>query len=117
MDNNFNDFLPVGTVVLLKGGNKELMITSYCIIPSNEIFDKNEKNYSGKIFEYGACTYPEGIINSDQVYGFNHDQIEKVCHFGYRTDAHKKYSDYMINSLREIKNTINKIEEEPTEGN
>ena len=30
-------FLPIGTVVLLKGGKKELMIISYCIIPAGDI--------------------------------------------------------------------------------
>ena len=30
-----NKFLPIGTVVLLKGGKKEIMITSYCIFPNN----------------------------------------------------------------------------------
>ena len=28
-------FLPIGTVLLLKGGKKEVMITSYCIFPTN----------------------------------------------------------------------------------
>ena len=28
-------FLPIGTVVLLNGGKKEVMITSYCIFPNN----------------------------------------------------------------------------------
>ncbi|MBQ1470771.1 MAG: DUF4176 domain-containing protein [Eubacterium sp.] len=29
-------FLPIGTVVLLKGGKRELMITSYCVMPSGD---------------------------------------------------------------------------------
>ena len=34
-------FLPIGTVVLLKGGKRELMVTGYCIMPSGEVIDKN----------------------------------------------------------------------------
>ena len=33
-------FLPIGTVVLLKGGKREIMITSYCIIPTGEVYNK-----------------------------------------------------------------------------
>ena len=36
-------FLPIGTVVLLKDGIKEVMITSYCIIPTGDVFDKSGK--------------------------------------------------------------------------
>ena len=36
-------FLPIGTVVLLKGGKRELMITSYCIMPSGDVYDRLEK--------------------------------------------------------------------------
>ena len=34
-------FLPIGSVVILKGGKRELMITSYCIMPSGgELYEK-----------------------------------------------------------------------------
>ena len=83
-------FLPIGTFVLLKGGKKEVMITSYCIFPTGEIIEKGtQTNGKGKMFDYGACLYPEGIINSDQVLGFNHDKIEKICYMGYETYVHK----------------------------
>ena len=36
-------FLPIGTVVLLKEGTKEVMITSYCIIPNGDIYNKSGK--------------------------------------------------------------------------
>ena len=47
-------FLPIGTVVLLKGGKKEIMITSYCIFPTNtEIKDGKEEKAQRKMYEYG----------------------------------------------------------------
>ena len=93
-------FLPIGTVVLLKGATKELMITCYCIAPTGEIFQNGTKTMAkdGEIFEYGACKYPEGIIRSEIVYGFNHDQIEKVCHLGYQTEL----SEYEIDENDDI---------------
>ncbi len=86
-------FLPIGTVVLLKGGKKEVMITSYCIFPNNtELKDGKEVKPQRKMYEYGGCIYPEGILDSNMVCAFNHNQIEKVCHVGYETDAQKELS-------------------------
>ena len=43
-------FLPIGTVVKLKGGTKKIMITSYLVFPNN-------RNGKSEMFEYGACPY------------------------------------------------------------
>ena len=86
-------FLPIGTVVLLKGGKKEVMITSYCIFPNNtELKDGKEVKAQKKIYEYGGCIYPEGILDSNMVCAFNHNQIEKVTYMGYQTDQQKELS-------------------------
>ncbi len=89
---NKEGFLPIGTVVLLKGGKKELMITSYCIFPQGDVIEKGEQIQleDGKYYEYGACTYPEGLISSEQIFCFNHDKIAKVCYMGYETEAQKE---------------------------
>ena len=97
-------FLPIGTVVLLKGGSKELMITGYCIIPTGKTFEHGKEVQSvGKVFDYGACTYPEGVIFSDQVFGFNHEQIEKISHMGYETNQQKEFSNILKNTIEQIK--------------
>ena len=85
-------FLPIGTVVLLKEGTKEVMITSYCIIPNGDIYNKSGKiEGANQMYDYGACLYPEGEINSKQVIAFNHDQIETICHLGYETEKEKEF--------------------------
>lgn len=102
MENKIDEkFLPIGTVVLLKNGIKELMITSYCPIPKGNVYDKSGKVdlEEGKMFDYGACFYPEGIIKSQQTFVFNHDQIERVCFKGYETEAQKKFSDTIKEEL------------------
>ena len=90
-------FLPIGTVVLLKGGKRELMITCYCIIPTGDLYDKNGKvdNPNKQLFDYGACFYPEGIVNNDQTFAFNHSQIDKICYMGYETEKQKELSKVM----------------------
>ncbi len=86
-------FLPIGTIVKLKGGNKEVMITSYCIFPTNtEIVDGKEVPAQKKIYEYGGCPYPEGIVDSNLACAFNHDQIEKISYLGYETPEQKELS-------------------------
>ena len=89
-------FLPIGTVVLLKGGKKEIMITSYCIFPNNvQIKNGEEIKPEKKIFEYGACIYPEGILDSNTICAFNHDQIEKICYMGYETPLQQELSSIL----------------------
>ena len=86
-------FLPIGTVVLLKGGKKEIMITSYCIFPNNvQIKNGQEIKPEKKIYEYGACIYPEGILDSNMVCAFDHSQIDKICYMGYETEQQKELS-------------------------
>ena len=92
MDNK-KRFLPIGSVVMLSGGTKEVMITSYCIFPTNyQIKDGEAVTPERKMYEYGGCIYPEGILDSNMVCAFDHSQIEKICHMGYETDQQKELS-------------------------
>ncbi len=90
-------YLPVGSVVLLNGGSKKLMITGFCTV-TNEQPDK--------MFDYCGCLYPEGIIRSDQNCVFNHDQIKEVFFIGYDSQEEvefKKKLDSMLNGEQEEK--------------
>ena len=117
MENEVKEkFLPIGTVVLLKGGKRELMIISYCIVPSGEAYDKNGKvDVTDKMFDYGACVYPEGMITSDQLFAFNHDQIEKIVFMGYETENQKNISKILIGGLEERAKRLAAEKEEATE--
>lgn len=98
-------FLPIGTIVLLKGGKKELMIVSYCIFPQGEVYDKNGKlddaEFGERMYEYGGCVYPEGMLSSDQLFAFNHEQIAKVLYRGYDTQKQKDISNILIAAMEE----------------
>lgn len=67
-------FLPLGSVVLLKGGTQKLVIVARGLTLKN-----NEKLF---FFEYGGVLYPDGLIN-DQLAYFNHDNISKVIFEGF----------------------------------
>lgn len=92
-------FLPIGTVVLLTGGTKEVMITGYCIFPKN----RQASTEKPKMYEYGACTYPEGILDSNMTCAFNHNQIAKVVYLGYESEEQKKLSEMLNSSYEEYK--------------
>ncbi len=72
-------YLPIGTIVFLKGGNKKVMITSYLIFSNGDDKDK-------KMYDYGGCQFPEGVMDSNTAIGFNHPDIEKVVFLGYKDD-------------------------------
>ena len=67
------EYLPIGTVVLLKNGSKKIMIYGR----------KQLAAENGEEFDYVACLYPEGNINDDYTFLFNEENIEKVVFKGY----------------------------------
>ena len=75
-------YLPLGSVVMLKGGKKEIMITGYLTIP---------KENRDVMYDYSAVLYPEGELDSDQVLAFNNVDIDHVIFRGYQNDAEKEY--------------------------
>jgi hypothetical protein len=86
------ELLPIGTVVLLKGGLKKVMITGY--------FTKTLK--ADKIYDYNGCIFPEGLM--ENIYTlFDANQIDKVFYEGLNN---KEYVDYVkyIKELYKKKN-------------
>ena len=77
-------YLPLGTVVMLKGGTKRVMITGFCTVAQ-----ENQE----KMFDYSGCIFPEGFIQSNQVCLFDHEQIEKVYHLGLIDDEEKEFKN------------------------
>ncbi len=89
MNNVGQKFLPIGTVVMLKGGSKRVMITGFCSMAAE---DQNV------MYDYAGCMYPEGFLSSDQTALFNHDQIERVYHLGLVDEEEQKFKTN-LNSL------------------
>lgn len=89
-------YLPIGTVVLLKNGMKPVMITGYLIFSKG---NKTEK----KLYDYGGCTFPEGIIDTDHALGFNHSQIVKILHLGLTNAAQKRFNEALIDNNEMIR--------------
>lgn len=94
------DFLPLGTIVVLNGSIKKVMIAQRAVyVPTNE--DKADSKY----FEYGAVLYPEGLVDGQLVY-FNSEDVYKIIALGY-TDA----DDELL--VEEINEALEKVETKP----
>ena len=97
MENIEEKFLPIGTVVMLKGGSKRVMISGFCAIEG-----QNQKE--NKMWDYSGCLYPEGFLSSTQTCLFDHDQIETVYHYGLVDEEEEKFKV----QLKELLNEANK---------
>ncbi|MFV0479547.1 MAG: DUF4176 domain-containing protein [Anaerorhabdus sp.] len=84
--------LSIGTVVMLQGGERKVMITSRTPL-------SNENGVIG-YYDYGACLYPDGQI-SQETYFFNNEDIVEVIFEGYvddmELDYRKKYEGQIEN--------------------
>lgn len=82
MNSNYQKFLPIGSVVLLKGATKRLMITGFCTMA---VDDKS------KMYDYSGCLFPEGVISSNETALFNHDQIERIFCIGFKDEEQERF--------------------------
>ena len=76
--------LPIGTVVMLVGGSKKVMITGY----------RSKNADADKVFDYNGCVFPEGLM--ENIYClFDASQIEDVLYMGLESEE----KDNHINKL------------------
>ena len=74
------DYIPLGSVVYLKGGVKKLLVVARAINVAN-----GDKQY---FFDYGAVLYPEGITGDQMAY-FNHGDVSSVFFRGCDDEENK----------------------------
>ena len=89
---NEDEFLPIGSVVLLKGGNKRIMICGRIQAQAG----------SDIIYDYSACYYPEGIVDPQSMFFFNRDAIETVYFRGYEDQDELDYRHDVLDQLGEL---------------
>ena len=88
-------FLPIGTVVLLKGGKKRVMIIGFCAMAKEQL---------GKVFDYSGCIYPEGLMASNQTCMFDHNQIEKIFFKGLVDEEETIFKSKLNNLINQFGN-------------
>ena len=85
------DLLPIGSVVLLNQADQRMMIIG-----------RSQKDQdSGRIFDYAGCLYPTGIINSNEVYLFDAEDIDVLFFIGFQDFEELAYRDELRKVLNE----------------
>ncbi len=85
-----NKYLPIGTVVTLKGATIKLMITGFCVM---------DKTKQDKVYDYSGLPFPVGEFSEAGKALFNHSQIEIIEHMGLMNEEEaefKKNLDQLI---------------------
>ncbi|KAA6449542.1 DUF4176 domain-containing protein [Bacillus swezeyi] len=85
-----NKLLPIGSIVLLEGGTKRLMIYG-----RKQIMVSNNP----KMFDYIGVFYPEGYIDPEHAFAFNHSDIEKVIFEGYQDEEEIEFQQVLAESV------------------
>jgi hypothetical protein len=65
-------YFPLGSVILLEGGEKRLII----------IGRRQISKETGKAFDYAGLLFPEGYQDAENIYLFNHSDVERVFQVG-----------------------------------
>jgi hypothetical protein len=77
---NEENFLALGTVVVMKGTAQKVMIIQRAVT----INDEGKEKY----FDYGSVLYPEGLIKANVIY-FTKEDIFEVLNNGYSDEDDK----------------------------
>lgn len=85
------DFLPIGSVVLLKNAEKKLMICGRVQIQESD----------EQMFDYSACLYPEGMLSPDRIYLFNQEDIVRVYSLGLQDEEELEFRERIKEALQQ----------------
>ncbi len=88
----YKQLLPIGSVVLLKGGDKRVMICGRI----------QTRTGDDKIYDYSACYYPEGIVGGDSMFFFDHTDIEKIYFLGFQDEEEMVFHSEVLDKLGEL---------------
>lgn len=88
----YKDLLPIGSVVLLKGGNKRVMICGRIQTRAGE----------EKVYDYSACYFPEGIVDPTNMFFFDRDAIDVIFFIGCQDEEELRFRHEVLDTLGEL---------------
>ena len=87
------NILPAGSVVLLKESTKRVMVMGFAqTMPENP----------EKVYDYCGCLYPEGYMNAEKIFLFNHEDVDRVYHVGYIDEEQFRFEERLEEALKEL---------------
>jgi len=81
---SYDRVLPIGSVVLLKGADKRVMIIGY---------QRMTALNSEKIYDYCGCIYPEGFWGPEEATVFDHEQIDRIIAVGLQNPMQIEFAE------------------------
>lgn len=97
------ELLPIGSVVRVRDANKNMMIIGIAQIDGDEQYD------------YLAVLYPEGYLTDDQIYVFNHQDIEDISFLGFANAEHQVFRSELNEIIAEYNNGVTRNDKDDTE--
>ncbi len=91
--------LPIGTIVYLKEGTSKLMILNRGAML--------EVEGEQILYDYSGCFYPQGLM-PDQVYYFNHENIDEVVFEGFKDEEETRFQKVFEDWKAENKESFTK---------
>ncbi len=93
----FKELLPIGTIVLLRGGIRKLMITGIKVAKVDE---------QDKVFDYIGVLYPEGFMGEQGNFMFNHSEINDVIYKGYTNPERDEFINFLEEQVNSKDNAM-----------
>ncbi len=81
MSLNKDNMLTIGSMVILKGTDRPVMIVGFYQVAGNKLFD------------YSGVLYPLGLANDKRYLYFNSEDIDKVVHNGFSNEKDKEFKE------------------------
>lgn len=95
----YRRLLPIGSVVLLSGGRKRVMICGRLLTREGE----------DTIYDYVGCYYPEGIVDPKAMSFFHHEMISRVYFMGFQDAEELKFHEMVLDKLEKLEVKDGKI--------
>lgn len=89
------NYLPIGSVVLLRSAIKKVMVTG--------MMPRVSQDGEFRQYDYIGVLYPEGFIDTDSMVLFDHDMVNDVIFKGYDNPERREFMDFVQQNLDEDK--------------
>lgn len=101
------EFLPIGSVVMLKESEAPVMIAGYLSVVEGNL---------DKVWNYSGFRFPIGYTDNDKILSFDHEQIELVIAYGYK-DVEQENFIRLLEAAKHNAEVTADTEEESAEDN
>lgn len=110
---NFEELLPIGSVVLLKNAQKKIVIMGL-------LQTKHTENGRNITYDYMGVPYPEGYMGRETGLLFNHENVQEVVFTGFVNEERETFIKVIQQILDHTEKIVSEanaapVKEEPVE--